>query len=72
MRTWQVKKRTNIRWLIRKKNFVGERHNFIVNSPINFKPTKWFKNRINAMKLGRFGDITSSRVENKLKTISIR
>jgi hypothetical protein len=40
MRTLKAKKRTKIRWLIRKKNFVGERHDFVVNSLIYFKPMK--------------------------------
>jgi hypothetical protein len=28
------KKRTKIRWLIRKKNFVGDRYDFVMNSLI--------------------------------------
>jgi hypothetical protein len=71
-RTLKAKKRTKIRWLIRKKNFVGERYDFVMNSLIYFKPMKWFKNWSNVMKPGGFGDSTSSRVKYKLKTICRR
>jgi len=50
---------------------VCERENFVFDSLIYLEPVERFKNRSNVMKCRSFGDCTSSRVENKLKTIRL-
>jgi len=40
-----------------------------IDSLIYLEPVERFKNRSNAMKFRSFGDSTSSRVKDKLKTI---
>lgn len=42
MITLRTQRKTKTRWMIRKKDFVGEIHDFEVNSPIYFKPNKLF------------------------------
>ena len=53
------------------ERLVRERENFVLNALIYFEPVKRFENRRDMMKLRSFGGGTCSRVEDKLKTISL-
>jgi len=44
---------------------------FVFDSLIYLESVEIFKNRSNAMKFSSFGDSTSSRVKDKLKTIRL-
>jgi len=46
-----------------------ERENLVFDSLIYLEPVERFKIRSTAMKCRSFGDTTSSRVKDKLKTI---
>jgi len=48
--------------------FICERENLVFDSFIYFESVERFKNRSNVMKFKSFGDSTSSRVKDKLKT----
>jgi len=48
--------------------FICERENFVFDSLIHLEPVKRIKNSSNVMKCRSFGDSTSSRVKDKLKT----
>jgi len=52
---------------------VRERENLVglFDSLIYFEPVEILKNRSNVMKFRSFGDSTSSRVKDKLKTICL-
>jgi len=50
------------------EKFICERENFAFDSLIYLEPVQRFKNGSNVMKFRNFGDITSSRVKDKLKT----
>jgi len=43
--------------------------NFVFDSPIYLEPVERFNDKSNVMKFRSFGDSTSSRVKDKLKTI---
>jgi len=49
--------------------FISVREKLVFDSAIYLEPVKRFKNRSNVMKFRSFGDSTSSRVKDKLKTI---
>jgi len=49
-----------------------ERENLVFESLIYLDPVERFKNRSNVMKLRRFGDSTSSRVNDKVEDDSFR
>jgi len=51
------------------ERFICLRENLVFDSVIYLDPVERFKNRSNVMKFRNFGDSTSSRVEDKLKTI---
>jgi len=51
------------------ERFMCERENFVFDSLIYLEPVERFNNRSNVMKFRSFGDSTSSRVKDKLKTI---
>jgi len=53
------------------ERFICERENLVFDSLIYFEPVERFKNRSNVMKFRSFGDSTSSRVKEKLKTIRL-
>ena len=53
------------------ERFISERENFVFNSLIYLEPVERFENRSNMMKFRSFDDSWSSRVENKLKAISL-
>ena len=65
------KKRPEISGVTTFERFVSNRDNFIMNSLIYCEPMKWFENRSDMMKFWSFGDGTSSRIQNKLKAISL-
>jgi len=46
-----------------------ERDNLVFDYLIYLEPVERFKNRSNVMKFRSFGDSTSNRVKDKLKTI---
>jgi len=50
----------------KRENFVG-----LFDSLIYLEPVETFRNRSNVMKFRSFGDNTSSRIKDKLKTIRI-
>jgi len=50
---------------------VCERENFVFDSLIYLEQEKRIKNRSNVLKFSSFGDSTSSRVKDKLKTIRL-
>jgi len=47
------------------------KENLVLDSLIYLKPEESFKNRSNVVKFMSFGDSTSCRVEDKLKTIGL-
>jgi len=47
------------------------RENLVSESLIYLEPVERFKNRSNVMKFRSFGDNTSSRAKDKLKTIRL-
>jgi len=51
------------------ERFICEREKLVFDSLIYLEPVERFKNRNNVMKFSFFGESTSSRVEDKLKTI---
>jgi len=51
--------------------YMWERENFVFDSLIYLEPVERLKNRSNVMKSRSFGDSTSSRVTDKLKTIRL-
>jgi len=53
------------------ERFICVRENFVFDSLIYLEPVERFKNRSNVMKFRSFGDITSSKVKDKLKTIRL-
>jgi len=53
------------------ERFISERENFVFDSLIFLEPVERLKNRSNVMKFKSFGDSTSSRVKDKLKTIRL-
>ena len=53
------------------ERFVSERENLILNSLIYCEPMKRFQNRSDMMKFWSSGDGTGSRIEYKLKTVSL-
>jgi len=65
-----MKKRAEVR-LTSFERCICERENFVFDSLIYLEPVERFKNRSNVMKFMNFGDITSSRVTDKLKTIRL-
>ena len=65
-------KRAEIRRMTSFERFVSERQNLVLNSLIYCKPVKRFKNRSDMMKFWSMSDSTGSRIENKLKTVSLR
>jgi len=66
-----MKKRAVVRRLASFDRFICERENFVFDSLIYLDPVERFKNRSNVMKFRNFGDSTSSRVKDKLKTIHL-
>jgi len=50
------------------ERFIFVRENFVFDSLIYVEPVERFKNRSNVMKYRSFGDSTSSRVKDMLKT----
>jgi len=50
---------------------VRERENLVFDSLIYLESVERFKNRKNEMKFRSFGDSTSRRVDDKLKTIRL-
>jgi len=48
-----------------------ERENFVFDSLIYLESVESFKNKSNVLKFRSFGDSTSSRVKDKLKTICL-
>jgi len=50
---------------------ICERENLVFDSLIYLEPVERFKNRRNVIKCMSFGDSTSSRVNDKLKTIRL-
>jgi len=53
------------------ERFICDKENLVFDSLIYLEPVERFKNRSNVMKFRSFGDSTSSRVEDKLKTIRL-
>jgi len=53
------------------ERFICERENLVFDSLIYLEPVERFKSRSNVMKFRSFGDTTSSRVKDKLKTIRL-
>jgi len=53
------------------ERFICERENLVFDYLIYLDPVERFKNRINVTKFRSFGNSTSSRVKDKLKTISL-
>jgi len=53
------------------ERFICERENLILDSLIILKPLERFEKRSNAIEFRKFGDSISSRVQDKLKTISL-
>jgi len=53
------------------ERFICERENRVFDSLTYLEPVERFKNRSNVMKFRSFGDSTSSRVQDKLKTIRL-
>jgi len=51
--------------------YARERENFVFESLIHLEPAVRFKNKSNVVKFRSFGDRTSSRVQDKLKTIHL-
>ena len=64
-------KRAEIRRMTSFERFVSERENLELNSLIYCKPVKRFENRSDMMKFWSTSDGTGSRIENKLKTVSL-
>ena len=64
-------KRAEIRRMNSFERFVSERENLELNSLIYFEPVKRFENRSDMMKFWSTSDGTGSRIENKLKTVSL-
>ena len=64
-------KRAEIRRMTSFERFVSERQNLVLNSLIYCKPVKRFKNRSDVMKFWSTSDGTGSKIENKLKTVSL-
>jgi len=65
------KKSAEVRTLTSFERFLCERENFVFDYLIYIEPVERFKNRSNVMKFRSFGDSTSSRVKDKLKTICL-
>jgi len=53
------------------ERFICERENLVVDSLIYLEPVERFKTRSKMKKFRSFGDSTSSRVKDKLKTIRL-
>jgi len=53
------------------ERFICDRENFVFDSLIYLETVERFKNMSNVMKFRSFGDSTSSRVKDKLKTIRL-
>jgi len=53
------------------ERFICKTENLVFNYLIYLEPVERFKNRSNVMKFRSFGDSTSSRVKDKLKTICL-
>jgi len=53
------------------ERYICETKNLVFDSVIYLEPVERFKNRSNVMKFRGFGDSTSSRVKDKLKTIRL-
>ena len=53
------------------ERFMSETENLVLNPLIYCKPVKRFENRSDMMKFWSSSDGTGSRIENKLKTISL-
>jgi len=53
------------------KRFICKTENLVFNSLIYLEPVERFKNRSNVIKFRSFGDSTTSRVKDKLKTIRL-
>jgi len=53
------------------ERFICKRENLVFDSLIYLEPVKRFKNRSDVMKCRSFGNSTSSRVKDKLKTIRL-
>jgi len=53
------------------ERFICEREKLVFDSLIYLEPMERFKNRSNVMKFMSFGDSTSNRVKDKLKTIRL-
>jgi len=51
------------------ERIICDTENLVFDSLIYLEPVERFKNRSNVMKFRSFGDSTSSRVKDKLKTI---
>jgi len=68
-----MKKRADVRSLTSFERLIGlcERENLVFDSLIYLEPVQIFKNRSNVMKFSCFGDNTSSRAKDKLKTIRL-
>jgi len=58
-----------VRRLTSFERFICERENPVFDSLIYLEPVERFKNRSNVIKFRNFGDSTSSKVKDKLKTI---
>jgi len=65
------KNRADIRRLTSFERFSCETENLVFDYLIYLEPVERFKNRSNVMKFRSFGDNTSSRVNDKLKTIRL-
>jgi len=53
------------------ERFICERENFVFDSLIYLEPVERFKKRSDVMKFRSFGDRTSNRVKENLKTIRL-
>jgi len=67
----ECKKRAEVRRLTSFERFICEIKNLVFDSLIYFEPMERLKNSSNAMAFRSFGDSTSSRVQDKLKTIRL-
>jgi len=64
-------KRADVRRLTSFERFICVRENLVFDSLIYLNPVDSFEIRSNVMKFSSFGDSTSSRVQEKLKTIRL-
>ena len=61
-----------MRRLTRLKSFVGDVYNFVFDALLNFELIKRLEKRSVVAEIGIFRNCSSGRVENELKTITLR